>query len=176
MEHRLADQPQKAVQAGPELARIDECLRTVAEEVEGIDAVAKAQDQSADDHGGDDGRKHLCDHRHGSLHGVLVLLRRGLRGILRHAFDAGDADELLIERLDVVADDHLELTALRKATLGRGQSLDAGHIGLGLVVEHEPHPCHAVGHGGYILLTAHQLQQFRRVCRILAHVSSSWFV
>jgi len=53
MEDGFADQPQEAVNAGPELADVAQGLSAVIEEIDAVDAVAEAQNQTARNDGRD---------------------------------------------------------------------------------------------------------------------------
>ncbi len=176
MEDGLADEPQEAVDAGPELAQLDERLGTVAEEIDGVDAVAEAEDEAAGDDGGDDRGEDLGDDGHGALERVLVLLGRRLGRVLAHALDAGDPRELLVVGLDVVADDDLELAALREGALRGRKGLDSLDVGLRVIVEDKSHAGDAVAHRRDVLLAAHEPEQLGRVLRVLAHVCLPFLV
>ena len=57
MEDRLADQPQKAVHAGPELGDLHQSLGAVLKKRDAVDDVAEAQHKTAADQGRDNGGK-----------------------------------------------------------------------------------------------------------------------
>ncbi len=134
VENGLADQPQEAVNAGPELADVAQGLSAVIEEIDAVDAVAEAQNQTACDDGRDQRGEDLSQHTHDLLQRVLVLLGRALDSLLGDTVDAGDRDEIIVEIVDRVADDDLELARLGESALGGFQCLDLGNVRLGGIV------------------------------------------
>lgn len=173
VEDGLADEPEELVHAGPERTRLHEGLRASIEEVEGVDAVAEAQDKAADDDGGDDGGEDLRDDGHSPLQRILVRLGRVLHGFLRHALDAGDGGEVVVEGSHVVADDDLELAGLGEAALHHLHGFDGGDIRLLGIPQHEAHAGHAVGDGRDVFLAAYELQELLGVLCVLAPVFPS---
>ena len=86
MEDGLTEQPEEAVHSRPELA-----LRyqgRPVKDIQAVDHISKAQNQTADDDRRDDRGKDLRDGGHDSLKRILVSLRRALYLALR---DTGDA-------------------------------------------------------------------------------------
>ena len=181
VEHGLADDPQEAEHGHPELGYIGNGLGAVLEvkctrivkEVDFADDVAEAEDQTAADEGGDKRGKDLAENAHGSLERILVGACRRLGGLLRNALDAAYRRELLIEVGNVVADDDLKLTGLRKRTLCSGQLLDCLHVGLAGIDQNKTHARHAMRNGGDVLLTAYQLQEPARILGVLCHAATS---
>ena len=169
VEHRLADEPEEAVQPGPELAEVTQGLGAVLEEVEAVDTVAEAQDQAPGDQGGDEGGEDLRQRRHDPLGRVLVLLGGLFHLVLGHALHAGHRHEVVVEVGDRVADDHLELSRLGEGAFGHFHGLDTRHVRLFGVVEYKSHPCDTVGNCRDVLLPAYQLQQPGGVLLILTH-------
>ena len=159
VEHRLADQPQKVIHAGPELGGIRQREGAVLKQVDVADKAAETQNQAADDQGGDQRGKDLGQVGHGPLQGILVGFGRLLGGVLADALNAGDLGELVVELGHFVADDDLELPRLGKAALGAGQRLDGFYVGLGRVRQHKAHAGDAVGHGVDVFFSADQLEQ-----------------
>ena len=97
MEDGFADQPQEAVNAGPELADVAQGFGAVFKEVDAVDTVAEAKDQTAGDDGGNQRGKNLRKHAHDLLQCVLVLLGCALDGILGNTVNAGYRNEVVVE-------------------------------------------------------------------------------
>jgi hypothetical protein len=173
VEDGLADEPEEAVDASPELRDLDEGHGAVVEEGDGVYAVAEAEDEAADDDGRDERREDLCDGAHGLLERVGVGERGLLHLFLRGLADARDLGELVVEVLDVVADDDLELAGLGEAPLDRLQGLDAFHVSLARIGQGETHARHAVRHRRDVLLASHEVEHSLRVLRVLGHSLSS---
>ena len=169
VENGLADQPEEAVHARPELADVAQGLRAVIEEIDAVDAVAEAQNQTARNDGRDQRGEDLGQHAHNFLQGVLVLLCRALDSLLGDTVDAGDRDEIIVEIADRVADDDLELACLGESALGGFQCLDLGNVRLGGIVEDKAHTRYAVGYRRNVLLAADVLKQQPRVLFVFTH-------
>ena len=169
MENDLTDQPEEAVHARPELADVAQRLSAVIEEIDAVDAVAEAQNQTARNDGRDQRGEDLGQHAHNFLQGVLVLLGRALDSLLGDTVDAGDRDEIIVEIVDRVADDDLELARLGEGALGGFQRLDLGNVCLGGVVEDKAHTRYAVGYRRNVLLAADVLKQQPRVLFVFTH-------
>ena len=169
VENGLADQPQEAVNAGPELADVAQGLSAVIEEIDAVDAVAEAQNQTACDDGRDQRGEDLSQHTHDLLQRVLVLLGRALDSLLGDTVDAGDRDEIIVEIVDRVADDDLELARLGESALGGFQCLDLGNVRLGGIVEDKSHTRYAVGYCRNVLFAANVLKQLPRVLFVFTH-------
>ena len=144
-------------------------LGAVIEEIDAVDAVAEAQNQTARDDGRDQRGEDLGQHAHNFLQGVLVLLGRALDSLLGDTVDAGDRDEIIVEIVDRVADDDLELAGLREGALGGFQCLDLGNVRLGGVVEDKAHARYAVRYRRNVLLAADVLKQQPRVLFVFTH-------
>ena len=80
------------------------------ENIERINTVAEAQDQTAGDDRGQKGRKDLCQNGCQSLQRILVLLGRLLDCVLGNAADTGNFREIIVEVGNCVSDDDLKLT------------------------------------------------------------------
>ena len=169
VENGLADQPQEAVHAGPELADVAQRLGAVIKKVDAVNAVAEAENQTAGDDGGDQRGKNLSQHTHDLLQRVLVLLGRALDSLLGDTVDAGDRDEIIVEIVDRVADDDLELARLGESALGGFQCLDLGNVRLGGIVEDKSHTRYAVGYCRNVLFAANVLKQLPRVLFVFTH-------
>ena len=113
VEDRLTDQPQEVVDACPELAELYQCMSAL-ENVQGVNTVAEAQDQTAGDDRGQKGRKDLRQNGCQSLQRILIFLGRLLDRILGNAADPGDFRKIVVELGNRVSDDDLELTGLRE--------------------------------------------------------------
>ena len=169
VENGLADQPQEAVNAGPELADVAQRLSAVIEEIDAVDAVAEAQNQTARNDGRDQRGEDLGQHAHNFLQGVLVLLGRALDSLLGDTVDAGDGNKVIVEIADRIADDDLELARLGESALGGFQCLDLGNVRLGGIVEDKSHTRYAVGYCRNVLLAANVLKQLPRVLFVFTH-------
>ena len=169
MENGLADQPQEAVNAGPELADVAQRLGAVIKKVDAVNAVAEAENQTAGDDGRDQRGKNLSQHTHDLLQRVLVLLGRALDSLLGDTVDAGDRDEIIVEIADRIADDDLELARLGESALGGFQCLDLGNVRLGGVVEDKSHTRYAVGYCRNVLFAADIRKQLPRVLFVFTH-------
>ena len=177
VEHRLADEPQEAVHAGPKLGHIRQALGPAAQEVDLTDDVAEAQDQAAADEGGDDGGEDLAQSAHDPLEQRLVRLGSRLHRILADPLNARAGGELIVEDGHIVADDDLKLSGLGKGPLYRRDGLDSRRVRLGRVRQHKPHPGHAVGHRLNIFPASNGPQKRLYICLILCHgrLPSCWF-
>ena len=169
VENGLADQPEEAVHARPELADIAQGLSAVIEEIDAVDAVAEAENQTAGNDGRDQRGEDLGQHTHDLLQRVLVLLGRALDSLLGDTVDAGDGNKVIVEIADRVADDDLELARLGESALGGFQCLDLGNVRLGGIVEDKSHTRYAVGYCRNVLLAANVLQQLPRVLFVFTH-------
>ena len=169
MENGLADQPEEAVHARPELADVAQRLGAVIEEIDAVDAVAEAQNQTARNDGRNQRGEDLGQHAHNFLQGVLVLLGRALDSLLGDTVDAGDRDEIIVEIVDRVADDDLELARLGEGALGGFQCFNFGNIRLGGIVEDKAHTRYAVRYRRNVLLAADVLKQQPRVLFVFTH-------
>ena len=169
MEDGFADQPQEAVNAGPELADVAQRLGAVIKKVDAVNAVAEAENQTAGDDGGNQWGKNLRKHAHDLLQCVLVLLGRALDSVLRDTVDAGDGNKVIVEIADRIADDDLELARLGESALGGFQCLDLGNVRLGGIVEDKSHTRYAVGYCRNVLLAANVLKQQPRVLFVFTH-------
>ena len=169
MENGLADQPEEAVHTRPELADIAQGLRAVIEEIDAVDAVAEAQNQTARNDGRDQRGEDLGQHAHNFLQGVLVLLGRALDSLLGDTVDAGDRDEIIVEIVDRVADDDLELTRLGEGALGRFECFNFGNVRLGGIIEDKAHTRYAVRYRRNVLFAADVLKQPPRVLFVFTH-------
>ena len=169
MEDGLADQPQKAVHAGPELADIAQGFGAVFKEVDAVDAVAEAKDQTAGDDRRDQRCKDLGQCTHDLLQGGLVLLGRALDGILGHAVNAGHRDEIIVEITHRVADDDLKLARLGESALGGFQCLDLGNVRLGGIVEDKSHTRYAMRHCRNVFFAAHIFEKQLCIFLIFTH-------
>ena len=144
-EHRLADQPQKAIHAGPELGDLHQSLGAVLKKRDAVDDVAEAQHKTAADQGRDNGGKDLAQIAHHLLQPGLVGLCRLLCRILAHALDARVSRKLIVKGGYVVSDDHLELPRLGKSSLDAFDFLNGLYIRFLFVRQHKTHSGHAVG-------------------------------
>ena len=169
MENGLTDQPEEAVHARPELADVAQRLGAVIEEIDAVDAVAEAQNQTARNDGRDQRGEDLGQHAHNFLQGVLVLLGRALDSLLGDTVDAGDRDEIIVEIVDRVADDDLELARLGEGALGGFQCFNFGNVRLGGIVEDKAHTRYAVGYRRNVLFAADVLKQQPRVLFVFTH-------
>ena len=169
MEDGFANQPQEAVYAGPELADIAQGFGAVFKEVDAVNAVAEAENQTAGDDGGNQWGKNLRKHAHDPLQRVLVLLGCALDGILGNTVNAGYRNEVVVEVADRVADDDLELARLGESALGGFQCLDLGNVRLGGIVQHKTHPGYTVRNCRNVLLAANVLKQQPRVLFVFTH-------
>ena len=154
MEDGFANQPQEAVNAGPELTDVAQRLGAVIKKVDAVNAVAEAENQTAGDDGGNQRGKNLRKHAHDLLQCVLVLLGRALDSFLRDTVDAGDGNKVIVEIADRVADDDLKLARLGEGALGGFQRLDLGNVRLGGVVEDKAHTRYTVGYRRNVLFAA----------------------
>ena len=169
MEDGFANQPQEAVNAGPELADVAQRLGAVIKKVDAVNAVAEAENQTAGDDGGNQWGKNLRKHAHDLLQCVLVLLGCALDGILRDTVNAGDGNKVIVEIADRIADDDLELARLGESALGGFQCLDLGNVCLGGIVEDKSHTRYAVGYCRDVLLAANVLKQQLCVFLVFTH-------
>ena len=169
MEDGLADQPQEAVYAGPELADVAQGLGSVLKEINAVDAVAETEDQTAGDDGGDQRCKDLGQCTHDLLQGGLILLGRALDGILGHAVNAGHRDEIIVEITHRVADDDLKLARLGESALGGFQCLDLGNVRLGGIVEDKSHTRYAMRHRRNVFFAAHIFEKQLCIFLIFTH-------
>ena len=96
MEDGFADEPEEFVDAGPELGELDECV-TAAPDRHGIDDVAEAENETADDDRRNQRSEDLREGGHDSLQRVLIGLRCRLDLCLGDTGYAGDLDEVIIE-------------------------------------------------------------------------------
>ena len=94
---------------------------------------------------------------------------RALHRVLGDALDARHRNKIVVEIRHRVADDDLELTGLGEGTLDHLHAFDLGDVGLGGVVEHEPHPGHAVRDCRNVRLAAYVFQQLGGVLLVFAH-------
>ena len=171
MEDGFADQPQEAVNAGPELADVAQGFGAVFKEVDAVNAVAEAENQTAGDDGGNQRGKNLRKHAHDLLQCVLVLLGCALDGILGNTVNAGDGNKVIVEIADRIADDDLELARLGESALGGFQCLDLGNVRLGGIVQHKTHPGYTVRNCRDVLFAAHILKQQLCVFLVFSHDS-----
>ena len=169
MEDGFANQPQEAVNAGPELADVAQRLGAVIKKVDAVNAVAEAENQTAGDDGGNQWGKNLRKRAHDLLQCVLVLLGCALDGILGNTVNAGYRNEVVVEVADRVADDDLELTRLGESALGGFQCLDLGNVRLGGIVEDKAHTRYAVRYRRNVLFAADVLKQQPRVLFVFTH-------
>ena len=169
MEDGFANQPQEAVNAGPELTDVAQRLGAVIKKVDAVNAVAEAENQTAGDDGGNQRGKNLRKHAHDLLQCVLVLLGCALDSFLRDTIDAGDGNKVIVEIADRIADDDLELARLGESALGGFQCLDLGNVRLGGIVEDKSHTRYAVGYCRNVLLAANVLKQQPRVLFVFTH-------
>ena len=144
MEDRLADEPQKAVDACPELADVAQGLRSIFKKIQTVDAVPEAQDQTAGDDRRNQRGEDLRQRGDHPLQHILILLCRVFYRVLGYALDAGHRDKVIVKIRHRVADDHLKLPGLRKASLHHLHGFDLRYIRLFRIVEHESHPRHTV--------------------------------
>lgn len=104
---------------------------------------------------------------------VHVLACRLLGGLLAATADAELLGQRLVPLLYLVADHHLELTALGEASLHRRDGFDSLAVGLGRIVQDEAQPGQAVADGGDVLLAADLVDQGGKLlCVDLGHGSS----
>ena len=75
MEDRLADEPEKLIHSGPELAHLHQHLGPVFEQVQLVDAVAEPENQTAGDDCGNERRENLCGNG-----------RRALARLIEHGY------------------------------------------------------------------------------------------
>ena len=169
MEDGFANQPQEAVNAGPELADVAQGFGAVFKEVDAVNAVAEAENQTAGDDGGNQRGKNLRKHAHDLLQCVLVLLGCALDSVLRDTVNAGYRNKVVVEIADRIADDDLELARLGESALGGFQCLDLGNVCLGGIVEDKSHTRYAVGYCRDVLLAANVLKQQPRVLFVFTH-------
>ena len=169
MEDGFTDQPEEAVHARPELADVAQGFGAVFKEVDAVDAVAEAKDQTAGDDGGDQRCKDLGQCTHDLLQGGLILLGRALDGILGHAVNAGHRNEIIVEIAHRVADDDLELARLGESALGGFQCLDLGNVRLGGIVEDKSHPRYAMRHRRNVFFATHIFEKQLCVFLIFTH-------
>ena len=176
MEDSFADQPQEVVNTCPELAQLNQSSGTACEDVQAVDDVTEAQNQTAGDDCGDQGGENFSQSSHDALQSVLVLLCCGLCLVLADAFDAGDSGEVVVEVSNGVADDDLELTGLGEGALDGLQFFDSLDISDCGIVQNEAHTGDAVADRCDVFLAANQLQQFSSILGVLAHrIDSSCF-
>lgn len=116
------------------------------------------------------GAKDLGDGAHHLLERVLVGAGCLLGLLLGDAAHARDCDEVIVEVVDLVADDDLELAGLREASLGCGKRLDRRHVRDARVDEGEAHARHAVRERGDVLLAADQAEHLAGVAFEPAHL------
>jgi len=173
VEDGFADQPQEVVNTGPELAQLYQSGGAACEDVQAVDDVAEAQNQTACDDCGNQGCEDFCQSGHDTLQSVLVLLGCGLGLVLADAFDAGNGGEVVVEVSDGIADDDLELTGLGEAALNGRDSLDCLDVCQCGIVQHEAHTGHAVADCCDVFLATNQLQQLGGILGVLAHDSGS---
>ena len=171
MEDGFANQPQEAVNAGPELADVAQRLGAVIKKVDAVNAVAEAENQTAGDDGGNQWGKNLRKHTHDLLQCVLVLLGRTLDGFLRDTVNAGDGNKVIVEIAHRIADDDLELARLGESALGGFQCLDLGNVRLGGIVQHKTHPGYTVRNCRDVLFAANILKQQLCVFLVFSHDS-----
>ena len=171
MEDGFANQPQEAVNAGPELADVAQRLGAVIKKVDAVNAVAEAENQTAGDDGGNQWGKNLRKHAHDLLQCVLVLLGCALDGLLRDTVDAGDGNKVIVEIADRIADDDLELARLGESALGGFQCLDLGNVRLGGIIQHKTHPGYTVRNCRDVLFAANVLKQQPCVFLVFSHDS-----
>ena len=167
MEDRFAQQPEKVINSGPELALTDQ--RRAVEDFHAVNDVAEAENQTASDNSRDQRRENLRKGGHEFLQNVLVLLGHALDLFFGDAGNAGDRREIVIEIRDFIADDHLELSRLRERSLDRGNAFNLFDVGPFGVHQHIAHTGDAVGRRRDIFAPANCGQQrFRVLCK-LAH-------
>ncbi len=170
MEDGLADEPQEVVHARPEHGHGGQGGVAVGPEVGHVaQDVAEAQDKAAGDDCGNERCEDFGDGAHQALQRVALLGGDGLCLVLGDAGDARDRDELIVEVVNLVADDDLELASLREAALGRLQGLDGGHVGDAGIDQREAHAGDAVRESGNVLLAAHEAQHLARIGLKLTH-------
>ena len=176
VENGLADQPEEAVNAGPELADVAQRLGAVIKKVDAVNAVAEAENQTAGDDGGNQRGKNLRKHAHDLLQCVLVLLGCALDSVLRDTVNAGDGNKVIVEIADRIADDDLELARLGESALGGFQCLDLGNVRLGGIVQHKTHPGYTVRNCRDVLFAANVLKQQLCVFLVFSHDSFLLFL
>ena len=169
MEDGFADQPQEVVNTGPELAQLNQGSGAACEDVQAVDNVTEAQNQTAGDDCGDQGSEDLSQSSHDTLQSVLVLLCCGLSLFLADAFDAGDSGEVVVEVSNGVADDDLELTGLGEGALDGLQFFDGLDVSDCGIVQNEAHAGDAVADCCDVFLATNQLQQLGSILGVLAH-------
>ena len=157
----------------PELADLGEGMSAIVEHLDVADDVAKAQDQTAGDDGGQQRYEDLRQMGDAPLQRIHVLASRLLGGLLAATADAELLGQRLVPLLHLVADHHLELTALGEASLHRRNGFDGLAVGLGRIVQDEAQPGQAVADGGDVLLAADLVDQGGKLlCVDLGHGSS----
>ena len=171
MEDGFANQPQEAVNAGPELADVAQRLGAVIKKVDAVNAVAEAENQTAGDDGRNQRGKNLRKHAHDLLQCVLVLLGCALDSFLRDTVNAGYRNKVIVEIADRIADDDLELARLGESALGGFQCLDLGNVRLGGIVQHKTHPGYTVRNCRDVLFAANILKQQLCVFLVFSHDS-----
>ncbi len=157
MEYRFTNQPQEAVQPRPELAQVAQGFGAVLEQVQAVNAVAKAEDQAAGNQRGDNRREDFSERAHNPLERALVLLGGALDRVLGHALNPGHRDKIVVKIGNRVANNHLELSRLGERPLDHLHFFDAGDIRLFRVVQYEPHPRDAVRYRRDVCLAPDQL-------------------
>ena len=110
MEYRFADQPQKAVDAGPELTDVTQSFGSVFKKIQTVDAVSEAQNQAAGDNRRDQRREDLRQRGDDSLQHILVFLRCLLYCVFGHPFDACCFYKGIVKVSHSIADDYLKLS------------------------------------------------------------------
>ena len=173
MEYRLADQPEKIIYSGPELADITQRFGSVFKQVETVDTVAEPQDQTSHNNRRYQRRKDLCYRSHCALQEILIALRRLFHSILGYPFDSGNRNKIIVKIRHCVPDNDLELSCLRETALYNLHGFDFLHIRFRLIVQNKPHSRHTMRNRGDILLSADQFQKLFCVLCISAHYSSS---
>ena len=176
MEDSFADQPQEVVNTGPELAQLNQGSGAACEDVQAVDNVTEAQNQTAGDDCGDQGSENFSQSSHDTLQSVLVLLSSGLGLVLADAFDAGNGGEVVVEVSNSVADDDLELTSLSEGALDGLQFFDSLDVGLCGIVQNEAHTGDAVADCSDVFLATNQLQQCGGILGVLAHNCDSSYI
>ena len=129
------------------------------EDVQAVDNVTEAEDQTAGNNCGDQGSEDLCQSGHDALQRVLILLGCGLSLVFADAFDAGNGGEVVVEVSNSVANDDLELASLGEAALNGRDSLDGFDVCQCGIIQNEAHSGHAVADCCDVFLATNQLQQ-----------------
>ena len=168
VEDRFTDQPQEMVDACPELGQLDQGVSAL-EDIETVDTVSEAQDQTA----GDDSRQQRCEdfrqHRRQTLQRILVLLGSLFDSVLGDAGNTGYFRKIIIKLIDRISNDDLELTRLCESSLYHLHGFDLLDVRFARIIQDKTHSGHAVGDSSYIRLSAHILQKFLTILCVLSH-------